>query len=554
MRFGIFICLFFFQCAYSQDTLTIMGKIDNLSPRLYRQADVVRVSRINWLRGREEIVLLAPLQADGSFKLTLPLVFPTEECILNYSNEVTAPFLAQKGTVGITIFADLFGKTDVPFQFEGRNAATNNSHAAFEASLLKFMQRQKKYEDLYKKLSLKATDTAWEYLQELRELKQRYYEAYSNHLPTDPLLNEWVLLSLKEAAKAVYYEHLYYLGENAPVAFMDSLKMDTTALLTFSKANALGWFTRYALTNTKTKINSLQVEKLAKLLLQYSETLTETEREKLKTFSKNNEATEKDLQVLNAIFLRNRYELELYSSYELLIRQLGSVFDAEAINLLKGTVWAESCVGLSLKNMNKLYWHTRLQSSNSLIVKSLYELHQIENKDAVLVANLDKKHFEENVDNQIGRHWLEVAPKTYLFKSKNLSGDKLMDGIKAEFRGKKIYFIFSESVDEKTVNNLKESLVLRSIIPEEEMAFVYIFSTATDEQVWKETTIRQHLKGLHVQCSGTVQNLNVLGQFESIGSNPFCMLIDEKGKPLLNPAPQPTDRQGWTKLFKEWSK
>jgi len=119
MRFLLIFSFLLSIHSFAQDTLVVTGKIENLTIQLYRQAETIKISRMNLLRGHDEIAQNVKLQPDGSFKAKVPLVYPIEECVLSYGRWVTAPFLAQKGSLSITIFGDSLNTSKIPFRFSG---------------------------------------------------------------------------------------------------------------------------------------------------------------------------------------------------------------------------------------------------------------------------------------------------------------------------------------------------------------------------------------------------------------------------------------------------
>ena len=540
-------CLF---SATAQDSLVVNGKIENLTIKLYRQYDVIKISRVNLLRGREEISTTATLQADGSFKTSIPLIFPLEECILSYGNVISAPFLAQKGELFITILADSLGKADVPFRFEGLNANTNNRHALFEAALAKYMKTRKDYDNYFKKLARKTATSGWEFAQGFRDFRLVYYNYFQYNQPTDKLLDNWVNLSLTEATKGNYFEHLYYLNEKPLATLTDSLKIDTSAFMTFSKADLAWQYYRHTFTTLKTNINSLKVEQIAEIVLKYAKSLTENERTRLETIFKTKEAQNKDLRFLNDVFTRNTTELQLISYYELLIRQLGFVLSKKDLELMTALIWAQTIKDLTLANSNKIYWHIRPKIESTLYLKSLDELHRLENVDSLTIEKLKDRSFVSQNDGRFRIHLIEALPKTFLYKNEYQTGKQILDNLKKEYRGQKLYLIYWKISDDNCADNLKESVLLRNFLSESDIQFVYICNSKTEEQLWKETVIKNKLKGIHILGANETQDDYFEDEFVKLAPPPYAAIITEKGKTVQ--APLPIDHEGWDKLLKTW--
>ena len=98
--------------------MIVTGRIRNLSARLYRESPTVLVSRNNILQASRELVRPAPLNVDGTFRVSLPLIYPQEEMYFNYGRISTA-FLAAPGTLTIDLDADSLFTAAVPFPVWG---------------------------------------------------------------------------------------------------------------------------------------------------------------------------------------------------------------------------------------------------------------------------------------------------------------------------------------------------------------------------------------------------------------------------------------------------
>lgn len=187
---------------YAQtDTLIVRGKVENLTLKLYRQAPEISVARVNILQSNQEIVRAAQLQPDGSFELKMPLIYPQEECYLTYA-DVVMPFLGAKGTVEVTILADSLGKSEVPLQFGGLYATTNNRHAQFYTAFNKWLKANPE-----KPARTDNLHRFWEKASQEQNRRQAFYKSFSS--TKDPLLDKWVISSLENTTKAkLYNRHL----------------------------------------------------------------------------------------------------------------------------------------------------------------------------------------------------------------------------------------------------------------------------------------------------------------------------------------------------------
>ena len=107
-------CLLTNRCAAQTDSVIVTGRIRHLSAQLYRESPTVFISRNNILQASRELVRPAPLNLDGTFRVSLPLIYPQEEMYFNYGRISTA-FLASAGTLNIELDADFLFSVAVPF-------------------------------------------------------------------------------------------------------------------------------------------------------------------------------------------------------------------------------------------------------------------------------------------------------------------------------------------------------------------------------------------------------------------------------------------------------
>ncbi len=526
----------FIPSSYAQtDTLTVRGKIENLTVRLYRQAPEITVARVNILQANREIVRAAQLQPDGSFELKMPLVYPLEECYLTYANLVM-PFLGENGTVKVTINGDSLTRSDVPLRFEGVHAATNNLHAQFYVDFNKWLKTNPE-----KPIKAASTLLFWEKSASERQRKLDFYRSYAKG--KDALLDQWVTSSLNEAAKAKLYNYLIQQQEILPLALSATAELDTNRFFTFAKADSYRQFTNYALTTTPDlPESSLPVNTLARLILQYVPDISPDDSLKLARYAQGETAKMRELKWLSNLFNRKEDTLRRIAAYELFIRKFGTAHSANKLDYLKAAFYAENINDVTLKNLTLWYDHLRPSLKNSFYVRSLDELHHIENLDSAVIRNAKSKIETATVDDP-----LEVKSGVFLAKySEFTSAITIWEQIKKKYLGRNIYLIFWTN-DDVGRAALEEARALRERLPENKIAFVYLCEHQTTNELWIQSVVKNKSRGLHLKLSET-QDVNFVTEWE-IDSVPHCALLDAKGKYIRRNAPLPADREGWNKIW-----
>jgi hypothetical protein len=546
----MYLLLCFLPFVQIQDSVQIEGKIENLTVQHYRQASEVRVSHVNILRGDDEIVETAQIQADGSFKLSLPLSYPKEECILIYGNWVYTPFIVSKGMVTMTIQADLFGKIDNPVQFDELYAEANNRYLEVEVAINEASKKNKELVDIFRKLSTKTKTMAYEYVQNFRDTKRAIYQSSQAGKPKNRLLDEWINSRFENEMKAFYYEHLSHLAEPIPVLLSDSVAMDTSTLLTFAKANCYFQMARHTLITTHTLINSLTVSKLSKILLQYVPELTDKEQEKLTEFIKTNTAKNRDLDLLNTLYKRNETDLSYITTYELYRRQLGEIVSSRNMDFFQAQFLSNYAKTLTVKDLTKLYRHIKPQLQNTIYEKSLDAIFNSEMIDSTTTKALQNVVFKAFQSRPFGDNLVKIKAGSYLYRNESQTAKQIFDDIKQEYKGQKFLLIYWTTTD---LGKLKELNTLRSYLSEKEIVFITICNHNVDQQLWKEIVARHKWKGIHI-LSATAEQSNFWTNQFSTDDAPLLAIFDAKGKPSNLDAPKPDNYQEWETIVAKWRK
>lgn len=517
------------------DTLTVRGKVENLSVRLYRQAPEITVARVNILQANREIVRAAPLRPDGSFELKMPLVYPLEECYLTYAN-VVMPFLGEKGTVNVTLNGDSLMLSDIPLRFEGVHAATNNRHAQFYADFNKWLKNNPE-----KPAKAANAILFWEKAASERQRKMDFYRAYPKS--KDALLDQWVTSSLNEAAKAQLYNYLTQQQQTLPLALAAAAELDTNRFFTFAKADSYRQFTNYAIATTPNlPESSLPVNTLARLILQYVPNISPADSLRLSGYAQGETAKMRDLKWLSNLFNRKEDTLRMIASYELFTRKFGAAHSVKELDYLKGAFYAENSNNFSLNNLTLWYNHLRSSLQNPFYGRSLDELHHIESLDSAVIRMAESKIATATVDDP-----LEIMPGIWLANTPSYSNEAMLwTQLKRKFKGKIVYFIFWTN-DEWGRRALAEANALRASLPPNSVEFVYVAEHKTNDDVWRETAIKSRSRGLHLKVD-EFQNDYFVDEW-AITQVPYAVLMDANGKYISRDAPLPDDREGWSKIW-----
>ena len=546
--FSVLLSAFHTLTFAQNDSLIIAGKIENLTIRQYRQASNVTVARVNLLRADQEMVVSANLQPDGSFRLVLPLIFPQEECYFSYGNQVILPFLAAKGMLSITLNADSLAFNEATTPFAGTNALTNNQHVQFYVALNKWLEKKSDFKDPFAKAQGRSATKAWDYFRNLRDQKRAFYRSFRATRPA-ALLDKWVETSLNEEAKALFYIHLKRQNQAIPATLADTLSLNTTPFLTFTKADCFKQFTRYTVQNTAEQSQpTLSIAKMADVMLRHIPKLSSADSLKLQELQQTKSGRMKDIQWLNKLFESNGEILQPFVNYELYLKKYAAVHDTETLDFLKTQYYVGNIATMTIRQLQQVYEYVQPQLENPFYARSLAEIHQIETRDSAAIRALDKVSFVAHRQGKMEQFVVDIEGGISLYQNDLVTDESPFEQVKKMYKGRKIYVLLWDNNDEFSRQELHNARQLRGLLPESELQLVLVCRNGVDEQVWKEAVVKSKVRGLHILCSSYLQE-NEWFSAMTTEDLPFACLISETGKIIKNPAPLPGNRKGWDKIW-----
>jgi len=476
------------------DSVIVTGRIRNLSARLYRESPTVLVSRNNILQASRELVRPAPLAVDGTFRVSLPLLYPQEEMYFNYGRISTA-FLAAPGTLTIDLDADSLFTAAVPFRFGGVNAQVNGQFArykAFEASFPDKPDGKK----LTTQIGSLSSERAFSVL---NKAYQAPFAAFSQQEKAFPLVVRWITASNRYNAAAFLYDKATYESEKIPVSLTDSLRPANDNILTAARASAMNRFASYATQrvmteSTNSRSNGLTVRALSILLERYGKNLTADERLRLSDYALANSAKASDLKFFDGLVRRNPDTLQRLVNYETLIQRSIRQFDSLAVNYIAAYWLATSLPGLTLNFAELLYNYGRPQVKDPALAQSLDELYRLEVKDSTRIrAAIETLRKAGNIASS-----LEISPGVFVTKSTFGNGSSLFDRVVNANRGKVIYLLFFSPTDDASRQAAIDAQRLRNAYSSRDFSLVYLPLPGTDQSLWPEIASRYNLAGDHL--------------------------------------------------------
>jgi len=521
------------------DSVVVSGRIRNLSARLYREAPTVLIGRNNILQASRELIRPAPLNVDGTFQVSIPLVYTQEELYFTYGRISTA-FLAAPGTLTIDLNADSLFTVAVPFRFGGVNAQVNQQYArykAFEASYPDKPDAKKLSNDI----SGAVTNTSFVLL---NQAFQKTFRAFAAKEKPYPLLARWIEADNRYAAASFLYDRLI-VGEDQrqPPALSDSISLTNDMILTASRTQAMNRFATFANRQIVSKASQqaqrgLAVNKLSGLILRYGKNLTDTEKTRLREFAETNAARNADLRFLTDLVRRNNEVIQSLVNYEFLIQESRKQYDDDRREYMTAFWLVNSFPILTLAQDKLLYEYARPQLMNRQLGQSLDELYTLEVKDSVVmkqaIATLDKSG-EATTE-------LEVASGVFVTRDKSgrTAGSALFDNVINANRGKVVYVLFTSNESEAGRQASLDAQRLRNTYDARDLTIVYLPMLTSDEQpVWVEAAARDKLIGDHLLLSSS--------QLDDVASRlryddlPSATIINRTGKIIKRNAPLPAD-------------
>jgi hypothetical protein len=519
--------------AQSIDSVIVTGRIRNLSARLYRESPTVLVSRNNILQASRELVRPAPLNIDGTFRVSLPLIYPQEEMYFTYGRVSTA-FLASPGTLTIELNADSLFTTAVPFRFSGVNAQVNSQFArykAFEASYPDKLDSKK----LSDQVAGLGDESAYRLIS---RAYQAPFQAFAAKEKPFPLLARWVTFSNRYNAAAFVYDKAFYENEDVDKTLTDSLRPHNDRLLTAARASAMNRFANYAVQRLSTqagnRTNGLTIRALSMLLERYGKNLTAEERIKLNDYATTNSAKASDLKFFDGLVKRSPDTLQRLVNYETLIQRSIRQFDSSAVDYLAAYWLASSLPGITLDFARLLYDYARPQVKDPLLTQSLDELYRLEVKDSTRIRAAMQ------TIRKAGRtaNGLEISPGVFVYRNDLGSGSTLFDLVVNANRGKVIYVLLTPPSDEAGRQAALDAQRLRTMYSGRDLALVYIPMSENDRSLWPELAARYNLTGDHLLLADS-QLFNVIDHLRPDGEI-AATVIGRTGKIIKRNAPLPS--------------
>jgi len=538
--FVILLCISL-QGFASTDSLIIKGRILNLTGRLYRQAPVITFSRNNILQPQSEITKLADLQVDGSFRVSLPILFQKEEIYLDYSGKAGTTFLGSKGEIEITFDGDSLLKAKKLFYFAGVNATANNQYPQYLDALSRELAANsvlgaKFYQNFWEKSPSEAEKAS----SNRSEIRNAAISKMTSTVP-DPTLSQWVQSINQDERLQNLYE--YYLTNQMEIPTGNSVLTDISRLnqspLTAQRVSLANRFANYAdiLKDEKlasgTKATSLQVKLMAAMIRDNVGALTDDETEKLNAIIERGKAEKIELDFLNNLYKRGSSKLDLFFAYESDGRANYAYFDSTAADFLNARYLPKNLYKFSYKNqviLNK-YIQTRIKSPH--FRQSLDEIVRLEVKDS---ADIGKMLAVRNLKIQP----TEVLPEYWLSESEG-RGNEWLNTITDLYKGKTLYLLKWNIDDSKSREDLEFAASLRAQLPNN-VEFIYIHlpteETAVSNDLVKQYIVRHQLKGVHMFLNSN-QLMELLIKLNPLDAATYA-IIKPNGKFATKKAPAPS--------------
>ena len=518
--------------AQTVDSIIVTGRIRNLTARLYREAPTVLISRNNILQANRELVRPAPLNVDGTFRVSLPLTYPQEEMYFNYGRISTA-FLAAPGTLSIELNADSLFSVAIPFRFGGVNAQINQQFArykAFEATYPNKPTGQK----LSELISDQTNNTAFNTL--LASYQAPFVKFSENEKPF-PLLTQWIMGNNRYNAAAFLYDKAGYESSPLPTSMNSSLRPTDYQLLTAARASSMNRFAGYVTerisADATNQTNGLTVRALSLLLERYGKNITAEERLRLNDYATTNTARAADLRFFDGLVKRSPDTLQRLVNYETLIQRSVRQFDSTDVNYLAAYWLANSLPGLTLDFARLLYDYARPQVKDPQLAKSLDELYRLEVKDSIRVRAAMQTLRKAGAKTST----LEISPGIFVTRDDLGNGSSLFDQVINANRGKVVYLLLTSASDETGRQAALNAQQLRNAYSSRDFALVYLPMTGTDKSLWPEIAVRNNLSGDHLLLTDA-QLIDAVERLRA-GSELSATIINRTGKIVKRNAPLP---------------
>ncbi|MCE7063725.1 hypothetical protein [Dyadobacter sp. CY326] len=536
----LFSSVFTFSIA-ATDSLIVKGRILNLNGRLYRQAPTITFSRNNILQPQSELSKQTPLEADGSFRVSLPILFPQEEFYLDYSGKAFTTFLGSPGTVEITFDGDSLAKASKLFYFAGVNADANNQFAQYLAAENKLLASNKALgTDFFKNFWQSSSSSARDLAQQRAQLRlSAVKEAAKNAVPS-PTLFQWAKSIADEEQLQILYEHALSNQIDINKPLQDSLKRLSQPPLTAQRviwANRFGNYADMKLEERRysnpSKTNSLPVRLMATLIKNNAANLTSEEKQRLQQITDTGLTDKEELNFMNRLFAKNELVLNLLFNYEREIRTYADLFDSTATEFLKIHYLAKNLYRFTYKQQMLLNQHIQSRSGVPVFTESLNEIVNLEVKDSSDIRKL--------VEYKNLRTEPTEALPGYSLAASNDRGTSWFNRVLDLYKGKTVYLTKWNLDDPKSREELDYIPALQANVPED-VVFLFVHLPGEDyvasEVLLKQYIVRHRLKGTHLFMSND-QMMDLLFRLNPLDSATFSV-IRPNGKYAAKNAPAPS--------------
>jgi hypothetical protein len=526
------------------DSVVITGRVLNLTAALYRQAPAITFTRNNILQPQSELTRQAPLQADGSFRVTMPLIYPQEEVYLDYGGKVYTTFLAAPGTLHLSFDADSMYVAKRLFYFSGINAEANNKYMQYVMEEGRILKESKRYgENFFDTFWTMESIDAVKALDQRAQLRLSALKNIAQKTTIPPQLQEWVESIIRDEKRSALYEHALVNIAPPHLDALAALPELTQGILTFQRVQ---WMIRvgdYAdrLVEQKeyqypTKSKSLKVETMAELIKRYVPLLSTGEIEQLNTMIQEGSATTAGLDFLNTLYARNRRTLDLVTQFEKESSAYADKFSTATIDLLAARWLVQRFYRLTLAEQKLLYAHIRSKIKKPVVQNSVDELYQLEVKDSTYIGLIEKR-------TDLNANPTEVLSGIWLAESAT-SGKYALDQVEALFKGKTLYVIKWNLFDGDSRNEVLYAPALRAQLPTDvELLYIHLPNAELNDNnaLWKKFIVRNKLKGVHLYLTDN-QVVQLLFRLNPL-SYPSFSIMKPNGKYASRNAPPPSQGQ-----------
>lgn len=495
------------SCVFAQpDSVVITGRVLNLTAALYRQAPAITFTRNNILQPQSELTRQAPLQADGSFRVAMPLIYPQEEVYLDYGGKVYTTFLAAPGSLHVSFDADSMLKAKRLFYFSGVNAEANNTYMPYSMEEGRILKADKRYgENFFSTFWNLDEPQALRALDQRAQLRLSALATLSRQGTLSPQLQQWVQTLVNEEKYSALFEYALVNGIKAHPTALTGLPGLTEGIMTFQRVQwmmRVGDYADRAVEQREfqfpNRSKSLKVETMAELIKRYVQPLSAEETERLNVMIQEGNATTEGLEFLNRLYGRNRRTLDLITSLEKKDRAYAFEFDVATVNLLSARWLVQQFYRLSLAEQEVLYPYVRKNTKNAIVRNSLDELYALEVKDSTYIRLVEKR-------TDLNASPTEVLSGIWLAESAAKGRDAL-DKVEEFLKGKTVYVAKWNLFDDDSRNEILYAPALRAQLPTDvELLYLHLPSTemVDSPSLWKKFIVRNKLKGVHLFLNDT---------------------------------------------------